>query len=397
MLVHSTLGLDETVIRKISESRNEPAWLLDFRLKAYGNLLKMKQPTWSELEFDEIDLSKIVFYQKEKKLDSQELLELKESLGLQSSDNSSVEHLNDNVQKNKTSFALDLIVDSNSIETTFQHELAKKGILFCSMRDAVKLYPKIVREYLGSVIPPTDNYYACLNSCVFGDGSFCYIPSGVICPMELSTYFRIESLNSGQFERTLIIAMDNSSVSYLEGCTAPSNNINQLHSAVVEIIAGENASVKYSTVQNWYSGDENGIGGIFNFVTKRGLCRGNNSSISWTQVEVGSSITWKYPSVILKGDNSRGQFYSLAITKNSQQADTGTKMIHIGKGTKSQIFSKSICLDNSLNVYRGLVRIASNADNCTNYSQCDTIFINKKDKIQQKKLQEILEKLEKLL
>jgi Fe-S cluster assembly protein SufB len=374
-------GISRQVIESISQYRNEPDWLLKFRLDAYSSWQKIKPPKWSELKLQKIDYSKIQFFSPAKIKNSQ-LKNLKNKLGL-------------NIGKSK--IAMDFVLDSNSVQTTFTKELSKHGIIFCGFSEAVIKYPELVKQYLGSVVPSTDNYYSCLNSAVFSDGSFCYIPSDVKCPLELSTYFRIQNLNSGQFERTLIIAEDNSTVSYLEGCTAPSNSITQLHCAVVEIIAKENAKVKYSTVQNWYTGDENGKGGVYNLVTKRGLCEGQNSQISWTQVETGSAITWKYPSVILKGDNSQGQFYSLTVTKNKQQADTGTKMIHIGKNTKSQIFSKSICSGSSLNTYRGKVQFTTKSHNSKNSSQCDTLFLeSNKTQNQLSQLQKLIQKLQNL-
>ena len=364
-------GLDESVIRTISLKKEEPKWLLDWRLKAYSRWKKMKAPKWSELTIPEIDYNSISYFSAPKKKEYKsldevdpELLRTYEKLGIPIQE-----------QKMLAGVAVDAVFDSVSIATTFKDDLAKAGVIFCSFSEAVKDYPDLVRKYLGSVVPIADNYFAALNSAVFSDGSFVYIPKGVTCPMELSTYFRINALNTGQFERTLIIADDNSYVSYLEGCTAPMRDENQLHAAVVELVALEQSEIKYSTVQNWYPGDENGKGGIYNFVTKRGNCIGRRSKISWTQVETGSAITWKYPSCILKGDDSRGEFYSVAVTTNKQQADTGTKMIHIGKNTKSTIISKGISAGDSCQSYRGEVKIGKKANNSQNYSQCDSILI----------------------
>lgn len=365
-------GLNEGIVRFISAKKNEPEWLLEFRLKAYRHWLTMKEPGWAHLHHPPIDYNEIIYYaapkqkQDKKNLDEvdPELIKTFEKLGIPLDE-----------QKLLTGVAVDAVMDSISVTTTFKHTLAEKGIIFCSFSEAVKEHPELVKKFMGSVVPYTDNYFAALNSAVFSDGSFCYIPKGVRCPIELSTYFRINAANTGQFERTLIIADDDSYVSYMEGCTAPRRDENQLHAAIVEIIAHENAEVKYSTVQNWYPGDKNGLGGIYNFVTKRGMCKGNFSKISWTQVETGSSITWKYPSCILKGDNSIGEFYSVAVTNNYQQADTGTKMIHLGKNTKSTIISKGISAGKSNNSYRGLVRIAKNASNSRNFSQCDSLLM----------------------
>jgi len=364
-------GLDESVIRTISLKKEEPKWLLDWRLKAYSRWKKMKAPKWSELTIPEIDYNSISYFSAPKKKEYKsldevdpELLRTYEKLGIPIQE-----------QKMLAGVAVDAVFDSVSIATTFKDDLAKAGVIFCSFSEAVKDYPDLVRKYLGSVVPIADNYFAALNSAVFSDGSFVYIPKGVTCPMELSTYFRINALNTGQFERTLIIADDNSYVSYLEGCTAPMRDENQLHAAVVELVALEQSEIKYSTVQNWYPGDENGKGGIYNFVTKRGNCIGRRSKISWTQIETGSAITWKYPSCILKGDDSRGEFYSVAVTTNKQQADTGTKMIHIGKNTKSTIISKGISAGDSCQSYRGEVKIGKKANNSQNYSQCDSILI----------------------
>jgi Fe-S cluster assembly protein SufB len=365
-------GLNEDVIRLISSKKNEPEFMLDFRLKAYKKWQTMKAPNWAELDYPEINYNDIVFYsapKKKKKLNSldevdPELLKTFEKLGISLDE-----------QKKLTNVAVDVVFDSVSIATTFKDVLAKSGVIFCPISEAIELYPELIKKYLGSIVPIGDNYFTALNSAVFTDGSFCYIPKGVTCPLELSTYFRINDEQSGQFERTLIIAEESSSVSYLEGCTAPQFDTNQLHAAVVELIALDDAQIKYSTVQNWYAGDENGIGGIYNFVTKRGICSGKNSKISWTQVETGSAITWKYPSCILIGDNSQGEFYSVALTNNYQQADTGTKMIHIGKNTKSNIISKGISAGHSKNSYRGLVKINPKASSSRNYSQCDSLLI----------------------
>lgn len=366
-------GLSEEVIQMISARKNEPDWLLEFRLKAFRHWQTMQMPTWAHLAIPEIDYQDIIYYAAPKQkvapqsLDEvdPELLKTFDKLGIPLHE-----------QKQLTGMAVDAVMDSVSVKTTFKEVLAEKGVIFCSFSDAVQHHPDLVKKYLGSVVPYRDNFFATLNSAVFSDGSFVYIPKGVRCPMELSTYFRINAANTGQFERTLIIADDDSYVSYLEGCTAPMRDENQLHAAIVEIIALENAEVKYSTVQNWYPGDKNGKGGIYNFVTKRGICKGNNSKISWTQVETGSAITWKYPSCILRGDNSIGEFYSVAVTNNFQQADTGTKMIHIGKNTKSTIVSKGISAGNSQNSYRGLVKINKGADNARNHSQCDSLLLS---------------------
>ncbi len=368
-------GLNEDIIRLISAKKNEPEWLLEFRLKAFRHWLKMEEPDWAKLHHPPINYQDIIYYaapKKKKELKSldevdPELLETFNKLGI------SLEE-----QKMLAGVAVDAVMDSVSVKTTFQDTLAKHDIIFCSFSEAVQDHPELVKKYLASVVPVTDNYFAALNSAVFSDGSFCYIPKGVRCPIELSTYFRINAANTGQFERTLLIADEGGYVSYLEGCTAPMRDENQLHAAVVEIVALENAEVKYSTVQNWYPGDKNGKGGIYNFVTKRGMCKGNNSKISWTQVETGSAITWKYPSCVLKGDNSVGEFYSVAVTNNWQQADTGSKMIHIGKNTKSTIISKGISAGQSNNSYRGLVRIGKTAGNARNFSQCDSLLLGDK-------------------
>jgi Fe-S cluster assembly protein SufB len=368
-------GLNENVIRFISKTKNEPEWLLEFRLKAYRHWLTLTMPTWAHLEIPEIDYQSIIYYSapKSKKITGSlenvdpELLKTFDKLGIPLEE-----------QKHLTGMAVDAVMDSVSVKTTYKENLAELGIIFCSFSEAVQQYPDLVRQYLGSVVSYRDNFFAALNSAVFSDGSFAYIPKGVRCPMELSTYFRINAANTGQFERTLIIADDESYVSYLEGCTAPMRDENQLHAAIVEIVANEKAEVKYSTVQNWYPGDKNGKGGIFNFVTKRGLCKGQGSKIFWTQVETGSAITWKYPSCILAGDDSIGEFYSVAVTNNYQQADTGTKMIHLGKNTKSRIVSKGISAGRSQNSYRGMVRISQKAENARNFSQCDSLLLGDK-------------------
>jgi Fe-S cluster assembly protein SufB len=365
-------GLNEEVVRLISAKKNEPGWLLDWRLKAYRHWLTLEEPKWHNVHYPPIDYQKSVYYsapqQKNalKSLDEVDprLLETYDKLGIPLEE-----------QKALAGVAVDAVFDSVSIATTFKETLDKVGVIFCPFSEAVHNHPELVRKYLGSVVPYSDNFFATLNSAVFSDGSFCYIPKGVRCPMELSTYFRINAQNTGQFERTLIIAEEGSSVSYLEGCTAPKRDENQLHAAVVELVAMDDAQIKYSTVQNWYPGDEEGRGGIYNFVTKRGACRGANSKISWTQVETGSAITWKYPSVMLLGDNSVGEFYSVAVTANRQQADTGTKMIHAGKNTRSTIVSKGISAGRGQNNYRGQVKIQKGATNARNYSQCDSLLI----------------------
>jgi len=369
------LGLSEDIVRFISAKKKEPEWMLEWRLKAYRRWLTMTPPDWSMVTFPEIDFQDIYYYSAPKqkpKLNSldevdPEILATYEKLGIPIQE-----------QEMLAGVAVDYVFDSVSVATTFKETLAKVGVIFCPISEAIKNHPDLVRKNIAKVVSTVDNYYAALNSAVFTDGSFCYIPKGVRCPMELSTYFRINEQNTGQFERTLIIAEDDSYVSYLEGCTAPQRDENQLHAAVVELIAGENAQIKYSTVQNWYPGDENGKGGIYNFVTKRGLCRGNNSKISWTQVETGSAVTWKYPSCILKGDNSVGEFYSVAVTNNAQQADTGTKMIHIGKNTTSTIISKGISAGRAQNTYRGQVQIQKNAKHARNFTQCDSLLIGDK-------------------
>ena len=369
------MGLSEDIVRMISARKEEPEWLLEFRLKAYRHWLTMKMPEWANLKIPQIDYQEIIYYSAPKQkptpgsLDEidPELRKTFDKLGI------SLEE-----QKRLTGVAVDVVMDSISVATTFKETLAEAGIIFSSFSEAVKEYPDLVKRYIGSVVPYSDNFYATLNSAVFSDGSFCYIPKGVRCPMELSTYFRINAANTGQFERTLLVADEDSYVSYLEGCTAPARDENQLHAAVVEIIAEKGAEVKYSTVQNWYPGDKDGKGGVFNFVTKRGICKGDNSKISWTQVETGSAITWKYPSCILRGDNSVGEFYSVAVTNNHQQADTGTKMIHIGKNTKSTIVSKGISAGVSQNSYRGLVKVLRNASGARNFSQCDSLLLGDK-------------------
>ena len=368
-------GLNEDVIRLISAKKNEPEFLLKFRLRAYEQWLKMKEPDWSGLTYSKVDYQDLVYYAapkqdiKKKSLDEVDpkLLETFEKLGIPLSE-----------QKRLSNVAVDAVFDSVSIATTYKEKLAEHGVIFCSISEAISEYPDLIEKYIGTVVPINDNFFAALNSAVFSDGSFVYIPKGVECPMELSSYFRINSGDTGQFERTLIIAEESSSVSYLEGCTAPMFDTNTLHAAVVELVALDNASIKYSTVQNWYAGNEEGVGGIYNFVTKRGECRGKKSKISWSQVETGSAITWKYPSCVLQGDNSIGEFYSIALTNNCQKADTGTKMIHIGKNTKSKIVSKGISAGKSKNSYRGLVSISPNAEGARNYSQCDSMLIGDK-------------------
>ncbi len=365
-------GLNENVVRAISRKKNEPQWLLDYRLRAYRHFLTMTEPHWAHLAYPKIDLNDMYYYAAPKtkptinnlsELDP-ELLATFEKLGISLTE-----------QKRLSGVAVDAVFDSVSIGTTYKEELGKVGVIFCSFSEAVQEHPELVKKYLGTVVPHTDNYYAALNAAVFSDGSFCYIPKGVTCPLDLSTYFRMNAAETGQFERTLVIAEEGASVNYLEGCTAPQRDENQLHAAVVELVALKNATIKYSTVQNWYTGDKEGRGGVYNFVTKRGLCAGANAFISWTQVEAGSAITWKYPSCILKGDNSTGAFYSVALTNHKMQADTGTKMIHIGKNTKSTIISKGISCDESRGSYRGLVQIKAGADNARNYTQCDSMLV----------------------
>ncbi len=365
-------GLNEDIIREISRRKNEPEWMLEFRLKAFHHWLTMEEPDWPNVHYKKPNYDDIVYYStpKEKpKLDSldevdPEILETYNKLGIPLEE-----------QKMLANVAVDAVFDSVSVATTFKEKLAEAGVIFCSISEAIQKYPDLVKKYMGTVVPTSDNFFAALNSAVFSDGSFCFVPKGVKCPMELSTYFRINNQDSGQFERTLIVAEEGAEVSYLEGCTAPMFDTNQLHAAVVELVALEDADIKYSTVQNWYPGDENGVGGIFNFVTKRGICKGDRSKISWTQVETGSAVTWKYPSVILKGDNSIGEFYSVALTNDYQQADTGTKMIHLGKNTRSTIISKGISAGKSQNSYRGLVKIGKKADGSRNYSVCDSMLI----------------------
>ncbi|MBQ9146695.1 MAG: Fe-S cluster assembly protein SufB [Rikenellaceae bacterium] len=365
-------GLNEDVVRLISQKKGEPEWLTAYRLKAYRHWLTMTMPTWAHLDIPEIDYQDIIYYaapRTKPKLNSMdevdpELRRTFDKLGIPLEE-----------QMALSGVAVDAVMDSVSVKTTFKEVLAEKGIIFCSISEAVRDYPELVRKYLGSVVPYADNFFTALNAAVFSDGSFCYIPKGVRCPMELSTYFRINAAGTGQFERTLIVADEGSYVSYLEGCTAPQRDENQLHAAVVEIVVLKDAEVKYSTVQNWYPGDKEGKGGIYNFVTKRGICKGDNARLSWTQVETGSAITWKYPSCILAGDNSVAEFYSVAMTNNFQQADTGTKMIHIGRNTRSRIVSKGISAGRSQNSYRGLVRVAKGAENARNYSQCDSLLI----------------------
>ncbi len=364
-------GLSEEIVIQISKKKNEPSWMTKWRLDAYNIWKEMKEPNWVNVKYKKPDFQAISYYSAPKKKNKYksldevdpELLETFKKLGI------SIEE-----QKRLTGVAVDIVMDSVSVATTFRESLEKEGIIFCSISEAIQKYPKLVKKYIGTVVPKKDNFYAALNSAVFSDGSFCYIPKGVRCPMELSTYFRINQAGTGQFERTLVIADESSYVSYLEGCTAPSRDENQLHAAVVELIALDKAEIKYSTVQNWFPGDKNGKGGVFNFVTKRGLCH-NHSKISWTQVETGSAVTWKYPSCILKGDNSIGEFYSIALTNNYQQADTGTKMIHLGDNTKSTIISKGICAGKSQSSYRGLVQVSPRAKNARNFSQCDSLLM----------------------
>jgi Fe-S cluster assembly protein SufB len=368
-------GLNEDTIRALSAKKNEPEFMLEFRLKAYSKWLEMKEPDWAHINYSPIDYQDIIYYAAPKRkpelksLDEvdPQLIETFKKLGISLDE-----------QKRLSGVAVDAVIDSVSVKTTFSDTLAKHGIIFCSFSEAVHKHPELIQKYLASVVPTDDNYFAALNSAVFSDGSFCYIPKGVRCPLELSTYFRINAANTGQFERTLIVAEEGSYVSYMEGCTAPMRDENQLHAAVVEIVALKDAEVKYSTVQNWYPGNKNGQGGVYNFVTKRGICKGNNSKISWTQVETGSAITWKYPSVVLLGDNSIGEFYSVAVTNNHQQADTGSKMIHLGKNTRSTIISKGISAGFSNNSYRGLVKIIKRATNARNFTQCDSLLLGDK-------------------
>lgn len=365
-------GINEDIVRKISMLKNEPEWLTEFRLKAYRKWVTMKEPKWAHLNIPKIDFQDIIYYAapkpaaQKKSLDEvdPQILDTFNRLGISL-----------NEQKRLSGVAMDAVMDSVSVKTTFEDTLKEKGIIFCSMSKAIQEYPDLVQKYLASVVPYADNFFAALNSAVFSDGSFCYIPKGVRCPVELSTYFRINAKGTGQFERTLIVADEGASVSYMEGCTAPMRDENQLHAAIVEIVVMKDAQVKYSTVQNWYPGDKDGKGGIFNFVTKRGICKGNNAKLSWTQVETGSALTWKYPSCVLQGDNSIGEFYSVAVTNNKQMADTGTKMIHLGKNTKSTIMSKGISAGKSENSYRGLVKVANTATNSKNFSQCDSLLL----------------------
>ena len=369
-------GLNEDIIRFISSKKEEPHWLLEWRLKAYRHWLTMEEPDWAKVGYDPIDYQDLYYYAAPKTIDrpksldevDPELLKTYEKLGIPLKEQELLSGV----------VAVDAVFDSVSVATTYKAKLTEMGVIFCSISEAVREYPELVKKYIGSVVPYSDNYFATLNSAVFTDGSFVYIPKGLRCPMELSTYFRINAENTGQFERTLIIADEGSYVSYLEGCTAPQRDENQLHAAVVELVTLDNAEIKYSTVQNWYPGDENGVGGIYNFVTKRGACRGDNSKISWTQVETGSAVTWKYPSCILQGDNSIGEFYSVAITNNAQQADTGTKMIHIGKNTRSTVISKGISAGRADNTYRGLVKIMPKAEGARNFTQCDSLLIGNK-------------------
>ena len=367
-------GLNEDVIREISRRKEEPKWMTNWRLDAFKAWKKMSEPNWSNVKYEKPDFQNISYYSAPKSKDKYESLDEVDPELLKTFDKLGISL---EEQKKLAGVAVDVVVDSVSVATTFRDTLAEKGIIFCSMSEAIKKHPELVKKYIGKVIPQKDNFYSALNSAVFSDGSFCYIPKGVRCPMELSTYFRINQAGTGQFERTLVIADEGSYVSYLEGCTAPSRDENQLHAAVVELIALDNAEIKYSTVQNWFPGNKNGKGGVYNFVTKRGLCH-TNSKISWTQVETGSAVTWKYPSCILKGDNSIGEFYSIAVTNNFQQADTGTKMIHLGKNTKSTIISKGISAGKSQNSYRGLVHVSPNAKNARNFSQCDSLLMGNK-------------------
>ena len=369
-----SVGLNENVIRAISKRKEEPNWMTEWRLRAYEAWKKMEEPDWSNVKYIKPDFQKISYYSAPKSKDKYDSLDEVDPELLKTFDKLGISI---NEQKKLAGVAVDIVVDSVSVATTFKETLSKKGIFFCSISEAIKEYPDLVKKYLGSVIPQKDNFYSALNSAVFSDGSFCYIPKGVKCPMELSTYFRINQAGTGQFERTLVIADQGSYVSYLEGCTAPSRDENQLHAAVVELVALDDAEIKYSTVQNWFPGNKNGKGGVYNFVTKRGICH-ENSKISWTQVETGSAVTWKYPSCILKGDNSIGEFYSIAVTNNYQQADTGTKMIHLGKNTKSTIISKGISAGKSQNSYRGLVQVNAKAENARNFSQCDSLLMGNK-------------------
>ena len=373
-------GLTEDVVKRLSALKNEPEWVTEFRLKAFTHLQTIKEPTWAHVNYAPIDYQALSYYSAPKFRNKddipQEILETFDKLGVPLHERDALLGIEKKDENIIPTVAVDVVFDSVSIATTFQKELKKHGIIFCSMGEAIQEHPELVKEYLGSVIPYKDNYFACLNSAVFTDGTFCYIPKGVRCPMELNTYFRINARNTGQFERTLIIADADSFVSYLEGCTAPAYDENTLHAAVVELVTHDRAEIKYSTVQNWYPGDENGVGGVLNFVTKRAMCKGESSKVSWTQVETGSAVTWKYPSCILKGDNSVGEFYSVAVTKGKQQADTGTKMLHVGKNTKSTIISKGISFGDSSNTYRGQVRIGKNATKSRNYTQCDSLMLD---------------------
>ena len=373
-------GLTEDIVKRLSALKEEPEWVTEFRLKAWKHLQTIKEPTWAEVSYAPIDYQALSYYSaprfRNKDEIPPEILEPFDKLGVPLQERDALLGIETKDPNIIPTVAVDVVFDSVSIATTFQKELKKHGIIFCSISEAIQEHPELVKEYLGSIIPAKDNYFACLNSAVFTDGTFCYIPKGVKCPMELNTYFRINARNTGQFERTLIIADADSYVSYLEGCTAPAYDENTLHAAVVELVAHDRAEIKYSTVQNWYPGDENGVGGVLNFVTKRGLCKGESSKISWTQVETGSAVTWKYPSCILRGDNSVGEFYSVAVTKGKQQADTGTKMLHVGKNTKSTIISKGISFGDSSNTYRGQDRIGKNAHNSRNYTQCDSLMLD---------------------
>ena len=374
-------GLNEDVVKKLSALKNEPEWVTEYRLKAWNHLQKIKEPTWAHVNYAPIDYQALSYYSapkfRNKEDIPQEILDTFEKLGVPLHERDALLGVDTEKDPNRIpTVAIDAVFDSVSIATTFQKELKSQGIVFCSISEAIQEHPDLVKKYLGSVIPYKDNYFACLNSAVFTDGTFCYIPKRVRCPMELNTYFRINARNTGQFERTLIIADADSYVSYLEGCTAPAYDENTLHAAVVELVAHDRAEIKYSTVQNWYPGDENGVGGVLNFVTKRGMCKGESSKISWTQVETGSAVTWKYPSCILRGDNSVGEFYSVAVTRGKQMADTGTKMLHVGKNTKSTIISKGISFGDSVNTYRGQVRIGKRAENSRNYTVCDSLMLD---------------------
>jgi len=373
-------GLTEDIVKRLSALKNEPEWVTEFRLKAFRHLQTIKEPTWAHVNYAPIDYQALSYYSaprfRNKDEIPPEILETFDKLGVPLHERDALLGIETKDPNIIPTVAVDVVFDSVSIATTFQKELKKHGIIFCSMGEAIQEHPELVKEYLGSVIPYKDNYFACLNSAVFTDGTFCYIPKGVRCPMELNTYFRINARNTGQFERTLIIADADSFVSYLEGCTAPAYDENTLHAAVVELVTHDRAEIKYSTVQNWYPGDENGVGGVLNFVTKRAMCKGESSKVSWTQVETGSAVTWKYPSCILKGDNSVGEFYSVAVTKGKQMADTGTKMLHVGKNTKSTIISKGISFGDSSNTYRGQVRIGKNASKSRNYTQCDSLMLD---------------------